>query len=132
MTTIRREIPIATSPEAVWSVIQDIGAVHTRFARGFVVDTKLEAGPARVVTFANGVVARELIVGIEQDARRLAYSVVGGSASHHNASFQVVADGARGARLIWITDVLPDSVAANFEAMIEQGVKAIQKTLSRT
>jgi carbon monoxide dehydrogenase subunit G len=132
MPTIRREISLAAPPDEVWAVIQDIGAVHTRFARGFVVDTKLEAGPARVVTFANGVVARELIVGIEQDARRLAYSVVGGSASHHNASFQVVADGARGARLIWITDVLPDSVAANFEAMIEQGVRAIQKTLSRT
>jgi carbon monoxide dehydrogenase subunit G len=132
MTTIRREIPIAASPEAVWSVILDIGAVHTRLAPGFVVDTKLEDGPARVVTFANGVVARELIVGVDKDARRLAYSVVGGQATHHNASFQVVADGARGARLIWITDVLPDSVAANFEAMIEQGVKAIQKTLSGT
>ena len=94
MTTIRREIPSLLPADAVWSVIQDIGAVHTRLAPGFVVDTKLEDGPARVVTFANGVVARELIVGVDKDARRLAYSVVGGQATHHNASFQVVADGA--------------------------------------
>jgi carbon monoxide dehydrogenase subunit G len=130
MTTIRREIPIAASPEAVWSVIQDIGAVHTRLAPGFVVDTKLEDGPARVVTFANGVVARELIVGVDKDARRLAYSVVGGQATHHNASFQVAADGARATKLIWITDVLPDSVAATFEAMIDQGSKVMQQALS--
>ena len=45
MTTIRREIPIAASPEAVWSVIQDIGAVHTRLAPGFVVDTSSKTVP---------------------------------------------------------------------------------------
>ena len=76
------------------------------------------------MTFANGVVARELIVGVDKDARRLAYSVVGGQATHHNASFQVVADGARATKLIWITDVLPDSVAATFEAMIDQGAES--------
>jgi carbon monoxide dehydrogenase subunit G len=131
MTTIRREISLDASPDDVWDVVQDVGAVHTRFAPGFVVDTKLEAGPARVVTFANGFVARELIVGIDKEARRLAYSVVGGQAKHHNASFQVAADGAHTTKLIWITDVLPDSVAATFETMIDQGVKAIEKALSK-
>jgi carbon monoxide dehydrogenase subunit G len=131
MATIRREIPISAAPEKVWDVIQDIGAVHTRLAPGFVVDTKFEDGPARIVTFANGVVARELIVGVEQEARRLAYAVVGGAASHHNASFQVVADGASKTKLIWITDVLPDDVAANFSAMIDQGAKVMQQALSK-
>jgi carbon monoxide dehydrogenase subunit G len=131
MSTIRREISLDASPEKVWEVVQDVGAVHTRFAPGFVVDTKLEDGPSRLVTFANGFVARELIVGVDQHARRLAYSVVGGQATHHNASFQVVADGPRNTKLIWITDVLPDSVAATFETMIDQGVKAIEKALSK-
>ena len=129
MTTIRREIPIAVAPEKVWDVIQDVGAVHTRLAPGFVVDTKLEDGPARVVTFVNGVVARELIVGVDERARRLAYAVVGGSASHHNASFEVVADAPDRTKLIWITDVLPDSVAPDFEVMIDQGVKVMQQAL---
>jgi hypothetical protein len=131
MPTIRREISLDASPDDVWDVVQDVGAVHTRFAPGFVVDTKLEDGPARLVTFANGFVARELIVGVDKAARRLAYSVVGGQATHHNASFQVVADGARNTKLIWITDVLPDSVAPTFETMIDQGAKAIARALSK-
>ncbi|MGH8177302.1 MAG: SRPBCC family protein [Steroidobacter sp.] len=131
MATIRREMSISAAPEEVWDVIRDIGAVHTRLAPGFVVDTQLEEGPARVVEFANGFVVRELIVGVDQEARRLAYSVVGGNAQHHNASFQVFCDGERKAKLVWITDVLPESVAATFEAMIDQGVKIMQPTLSK-
>lgn len=130
MTTIRREIALSAPSDAVWDVLQDIGAVHTRLAPGFVTATQLEPGPARRVTFANGFVARELIVGVDQNARRLAYSVVDGGAQHHNASFQVVA-GANRTTLVWITDILPDSVAPTFEAMIDQRAKAMQETLNR-
>ena len=72
MASIRREIPLAAGPDAVWDVVRDVGAVHTRFAPGFVVATTMEPG-ARVVTFANGMVARELIVDVDDEARRLAY-----------------------------------------------------------
>ena len=41
--------------------VRDIGALHTRLVPGFVTDVKLEPG-ARVVTFGNGTVAREVIV----------------------------------------------------------------------
>lgn len=128
MATIRKELLISASPEAVWDVIRDVGAVHRRLAPGFVTDTRLEQG-ARVVTFANGVVARELIVSVEEDARRLVYSVVGGQATHHNSSFQVFAGTNGGTRLVWITDVLPDAVAVPLGAMIEAGSKAMQRTL---
>jgi hypothetical protein len=129
MATIRREIPIAAAPAAVWDAIRDFGAVHTRLAPGFVVDTKVEEGPARVVTFANGLVARELIVTVEEDARRLAYSIVGGAPTHHNASFQVLADDAGGAKLVWLADLLPDSIAPRIAAMMDQGAKAMQAAL---
>jgi hypothetical protein len=75
MATIRKETLVQAAPEAVWDVIRDVGAVHRRLAPGFVTDTRLEEG-ARVVTFANGVVARELIVTVEEDMRRLVWSVV--------------------------------------------------------
>jgi carbon monoxide dehydrogenase subunit G len=130
MATIRRELLINASPQAVWDVIRDVGAVHRRLAPGFVTDTRLEEG-ARVVTFANGLVARELIVSVEEDARRLVWSVVGGRATHHNSSFQVFPGTNSGTRLVWITDVLPDAVAAPLGAMIEEGSKAIQRTLSQ-
>lgn len=109
-------------------MIRDVGAVHRRLAPGFVTDTRLEEG-ARVVTFVNGVVARELIVSLEEDGRRLVWSVVGGQATHHNSSFQVFAGAHGGTRLVWITDVLPDSVAVPLSAMVEAGSKAIQRAL---
>jgi hypothetical protein len=97
---------------------------------GFVVDTKLEEG-ARIVTFGNGMVARELIVDVDDDARRLVWAVVGGRFTHHNASAQVFADGDGGTRFVWIADLLPDDIAGDIRALIEQGSAVIKKTLDR-
>ena len=43
---------------------------NRRLAPGFVVDTRLEEG-ARIVTFANGLVARELIVDVDGGRKRV-------------------------------------------------------------
>src|SRR5262245_45911097 len=83
MASIHREIVIDARPEAVWDALRDVGAVHRRLAPGFVTDVQLEEG-ARVVTFGNGLVARELIVDVDDQQRRLAWSVVGGRMTHHN------------------------------------------------
>jgi len=127
MSSIHKEISLAASPAAVWDVVRDIGAVHTRFAPGFVVDTTMD-GADRIVTFANGFVAREVIVDVDQQRRRLAYSVRSERISHHNASFQVLADGA-GSRLVWIADVLPGAAAETVGAMMEDGIRAAKRAL---
>jgi hypothetical protein len=128
MATIRKDIPLKAPPGRVWDVIRDVGAIHTRLAPGFVTDTRLEEG-ARVVTFANGLVARELIVTVDEDAKRLVYSVVGGAATHHNASFQVIPTNDGHTTLVWITDILPDTAATPLGAMIVAGSSVIQRTL---
>jgi len=128
MATIRKDIPLKAPAARVWDVIRDVGAVHTRLAPGFVVDTRIEEG-ARVVTFANGLVARELIVTVDDEAKRLVYSVVGGAATHHNASFQVIPTADGRTSLVWITDVLPDHVATPLGAMVDAGSTVIQRTL---
>jgi carbon monoxide dehydrogenase subunit G len=131
MASIRREILIEARPESVWDAVRDVGAVHERLAPGFVVDTRLEEG-ARIVTFANGLVARELIVDVEDAARRLAWAVVGSPRlTHHNASMQVFDDGDRGSRVVWIADLLPNELAGTIAAMIEEGLGAMKKTLER-
>ena len=56
MASIRREFLIEVGPENVWEAVRDVGALHWRLAKGFVVDTRLEDG-ARIVTFANGLIA---------------------------------------------------------------------------
>jgi len=129
MASIRKEILLDAPPDEVWDVVRDVGAVHTRFAPGFVVDTHLQPG-ARVVTFANGLVARELIVDVDEDRRRLAYAVVGGRLAHHNASFTVVDRGAGGTQLVWVADLLPDEMAGAIDDMMQQGVEAIRRAFS--
>jgi carbon monoxide dehydrogenase subunit G len=130
MATIRKEILIDAGPEAVWAAIRDIGAVHRRLTPGFVVDTRLD-GDARIVTFANGLVARELIVDIDEQARRLAYAATGGRATHHKASFQVFAEGDSRSRLVWITDLLPNDIAGLVGTMVQQGADIMKQTLER-
>jgi carbon monoxide dehydrogenase subunit G len=129
MATIHKEISLAAAPDVVWDVVRDVGAVHTRFAPGFVIDTVMEEG-ARRVTFANGFVAREVIVDVDETARRLAYSVRGERIAHHNASFQVFEEGA-GSRLVWIADVLPHEAAATVGAMMTDGAEACRVALER-
>lgn len=131
MASIHREVRIAARPEAAWDALRDVGALHTRLVPGFVTDTRLEEG-ARLVTFGNGMVARELIVDVDDEARRVAWAVVGGRMSHHNASAQVFPDGPGACRFVWIADLLPNEVAPAIAAMIEQGIAVIQQTLERT
>jgi len=127
MASIHKEVLLNASPEAVWDVVRDVGAVHTRFAPGFVTDVVMEED-ARMVTFGNGLVAREVIVDLDETRRRLAYSVRSERLSHHNASFQVF-DAPGGARLVWIADVLPNAAAASVEAMMGEGIAVAKRAI---
>jgi carbon monoxide dehydrogenase subunit G len=130
MASIIKDVLIDAPADAVWDAVADFGAVHRRFAPGFVVDTQLEEG-ARIVTFGSGVVAREVFLGVDHDARRLAYSVRTERFAHHSASFQVSDEGGGKSRLTWTADVLPDEVAPMVSGMMDQGLKAAILTLSR-
>jgi len=128
MASVHREIVIRRSPVEVWDALADVGALHTRLAPGFVTECRLEPG-ARVVTFANGMVARELIVDVDAERRRVAWSVVGGRLSHHNASAQLFNEPGGGTRFVWIADFLPDEHAAAIAAMIDAGLAAMKRHL---
>jgi carbon monoxide dehydrogenase subunit G len=131
MASIRREVQVNAGAEKIWEAVRDVGAVHQRLAPGFVVDTKMEEG-ARVVTFANGMTARELIVDVDDGARRLVWSVVGSPRlTHHNASLQVAAEGDGRSRIVWIADLLPNEVAGYIQTMIEQGMGVMKQTLEK-
>jgi hypothetical protein len=129
MASIRQEIVVEAGAGRAWDAIRDVGQVHKRLAPGFVIDTRLEDG-ARVVTFANGLVARELIVDVDDAARRLVWAVTGSSRlTHHNASLQVFPDGDRRSRIVWIADLLPNEIAKDISALIQQGMAAMKRTL---
>ena len=128
MASIHKEALIAAAPEQVWAALRDVGALHTRLVPGFVTDCRLD-GEARIVTFANGMVVRELIVDVSDERKRVAWSAVGGRLTHHNASAQVFAEGEGTSRVVWIADVLPHAMAPAIAGMIEQGLAAMKRTL---
>ena len=130
MATIIKSAEIDAPAEAVWDAVSDFGAVHRRFAPGFVTNVELIPG-ARMVTFGNGLTVKELFLGVDHERRRLAYSVAERFA-HHSASFQVDDLGGGRSRLTWIADVLPDDVAAATVApMMEQGLQVAKDVLGR-
>src|SRR5436305_11652117 len=97
------------------------------FAPDFVTDVTLE-GDARIVTFANGMTAKELIVDVDDAARRLVWAVVEGRPRHHNGSIQIFPEG-EGCRLIWIADLLPNELAPAISGMMQHGMDAMKRKL---
>ena len=130
MASIRREIRLDAAPDAVWAAVRDIGAIHKRLCPGFVVDTVLEEG-ARLVTFGNGMVVREVIIDLDEAARRLVWSARSERLSHHNASMQIFDEGGGKSRAVWIADLLPHEAAVPVGAMIDQGLAAMKQTLEK-
>jgi hypothetical protein len=130
MASIHKDISIDAHPDDVWDAVRDFGAVHTRLAPGFVTDARLD-GDARIVTFANGNVAREVLVDCDDTRRRLVYGIANERVTHYSASVQITADGEACCRMIWIVDVLPNAIAPYIDGQMELGAQAMQKALGR-
>lgn len=131
MATINNEIEIDRSKEFVWDAIRDVGAIHKRLVPGFVLDCKLE-DDWRTVTFANGMVVRELIVSVNDDTCRHSWSARSDHLTHHNASVQVFPDGPEKCRVVWIADLMPNEVAETIAEMIQQALNTMKQTLENT
>jgi carbon monoxide dehydrogenase subunit G len=128
MASIHRNVTINKPAAHVWDAMRDLGALHTRLVVGFVTDTKLE-GNVRDVTFANGMKAREVIIDVDEQRRRVAWSATGGPLTHHNASAQVVPASAESCEVWWIADLLPNDMAPAIAEMIDHGLAAMKRTL---
>ena len=128
MSSVRKETIVNAPSQTVWNALRDFGALHTRLVPGFVTDTRLEAG-ARIVTFANGQVVRELLVDLDDTDRRLAWAVVDGPFQHYNASAQVFDEEPGRCRFVWIADLLPDTLASNVATMMGEGLRVLKRTM---
>ncbi len=128
MASIHKERTIEAAPEAVWEALRDWGALHERLVPGFAVDTQLD-GDDRIVTFFNGAVARERLVDLDEEARRLVWSIVDGPYSHHNGAAQAIANDDGTTRFVWVADLLPNELAEITEGLMERGIETVKKTL---
>ena len=128
MATVRKEAAIDVPANGVWDVMRDVGNIHKRLVPGFVVDCKMD-GPDRIVTFGNGMVAKELIVDIDDKAMRLVWSARTDQLKHHSASVQVFEDGPNRCRVVWIADVLPHEMTKQVGMMMDAAMPIMKKTL---
>lgn len=127
MATLRRQIALNAPASTVWSALRDFGAVHTRVAPGFLTKLDMDKGD-RIVTFFNGMVARERLITADDEDCRLVYSVVEGRANHYNAAVQVFPEG-DGSRLVWTIDLLPNELAPAIGGMMDHAAGFMKKTL---
>jgi hypothetical protein len=133
MASIHKTVEIAAPADRVWAALRDWGGPHRVLVPGFVTETHLDGddpGSDRIVTFFNGFVARERLVDLDDDARRLVWSVVDGPYSHHNAAAQVTGEGAT-STFTWVADFLPDVLMERIEPMMERGAHTVKETLER-
>lgn len=131
MASIHKDIILAASADAVWDAVRDFGAVHTRLAPGFVIDARKD-DDARIVTFANGVTAREVLVDCDNAWRRLVYAIANERIRHYNAAVQIVDEGDRQTRFLWTIDLLPHDIAPYISAQMDLGIEAMKTKLEST
>jgi hypothetical protein len=129
VATIRQDISVRCSPAAVWDAVRDLEAVHQRLVPGHAVAATV-VGDTRILTMPNGAVVRELILGLDDERRRLAYSVIETPMpiTSHHATFEVFPEG-DGTLLVWTTDALPDSLEPEIRARTARGAAVIKQTL---
>jgi len=134
IASIRHEVVVARRPDEVWDALRDVGAVHRRLLPGRVQDAHID-GNVRTLTMPDGHIVRELIVAVDDEMRRLAYAVVEGarpSLQHHHATFQVFDEGDGQSRLVWTTDILPDTLADLVRERTARGAVEMKRVLEST
>ena len=128
MATLSKQIALDTGAANAWSAIRDFGEVHTRVAPGFLTKLEMDKGD-RVLTFFNGMVARERLVTVDDEDCRLVYSVVEGRPSHYSAAVQVFPEGDGRSRVVWTIDLLPNDLAPTVGGMMEHALPFMKKAL---
>lgn len=130
MARIIKEVNVKAAPEAAWDALRDFGNAHTRVFPGVLTDGTFD-GAMRTVTFANGLVVREALVNLNDEAKCIVYAASGGRLTHHNASLQVFGSDGGGSRIVWTIDLLPNDAAASIEGLMDAGCAAMMATLDR-
>ena len=130
MPSIHQELTIDVDADTAWAALRRVADAHTWFSPVLAASTL--DGDVRTARFGNGMVVHERVLDVDDERRRVAYSVADGPGmTFHHASMQILADGHGRCRFVWITDFLPKEVGVQLTPLIEQGAKALKNNLER-
>jgi hypothetical protein len=130
MATIHIERIIEAPADFVWERLRDFGALHTKVAPGFILDTVVE-GDVRTVTFDGGLILRERLIAIDDTHRRIVYSILAEMFEHHSASNMIVPEGEDRCRFVWVVDFLPEGPGDRIGVMMNAGADAIKTAMEK-
>lgn len=126
MATINLQTTLKVSPDELWARVKDVGAISEML--DVITDSSLD-GHKRTCTMADGGQLDETILSIDNDHRRVAYSITASPfpIEVHAASMQV-SDARRGKSTFrWITDVKPDEMADALAPIFEGEIAQLEK-----
>lgn len=131
MASIIREAAIAAPAATCWDALRAFDALHERLAPGFVTALTMTGDRERRITFFTGAVATEFLIGIDEQAMRLAYTVTESplGATFYCASSQLIPAGEGACRFVWAIDVLPDELGPRIGELMDAGLRAITAKL---
>jgi hypothetical protein len=128
MASIHHQLSIDVGSDVAWAQLRRVGEAHKLFAP-VLVDGHLD-GDTRTVRFANGMVVHERIVDVDDERRRVAYSVLDGPGmTYHHSTMQIVDAGPGRSRFVWTTDFLPGEIRGTVAPLVEQGSTALKNNL---
>jgi hypothetical protein len=127
MASIHHEKIVGVPADKAWAALRDVAHPHHLFA-GVLTDARID-GDVRTVTFANGMIAQERIIDVDDKRRRVAYTVLGDMFEHHSAAMEIAPDGPDRSRFIWTTDLLPAERVEMVKPLVEQGAEALARNL---
>jgi len=128
MATLFLTSQLPVSVDHAWHRVAAVDQVHDILP---LVTSCTVDGDQRACLLANGAQLKEEIISIDNDLKRIAYTVIDSpfGLEYHAASMQIVADG-QGARIIWITDFKPDQLKDALTPMLEQMFAQMSERLS--
>lgn len=126
MATLYRETHLSAPVEKVWNALADVGAINRLIT--FLGEVTFD-GSERVCSLGEGRL-RELIVSVDDDHRRVAYSIQESpfGFAHHHSSMQAVPNGDQ-TTFVWWTDVKPDEAAAPLSEAVDHALESIKAVL---
>ncbi len=112
-------IEIPATPDAVWAVVGDFGAVADYFPG--IEALRMEGDDRLLTTF--GIEVRERLVDRDEVSRTITYSVVDGAPFESHRSQISVEPSDAGSRVVWQFEVAPDEM---LPLLADQYAKALE------